>query len=212
MLRQASAFVACRRKADALDSAFPTRWSAAHSYSSAFIDPQDVVMRSTFTPIAVLSLVALLSACGGGGGDFRNEPRASARNGALTVSAGGDANLNGLYTSSDVQLNDVEKFNPIGGEPETCRTHFAALVQTPGGRVMDGELRYLPGTSLLRSTFISINTIEFKMDNSTGASVDRGNNVINFAGAVLTSTQGSGQSITLTGSVPIRAENKPEGC
>jgi hypothetical protein len=169
-------------------------------------------MRIKSSSIAVLSLGALLSACGGGGGDFKNEPRASGRSGALTVSAAGDANLNGVYAGADVQLNDVEKFNPVGGEPETCRTHFAALVQTPGGRLMDGELRYLPGTSLLRSTFVAINTIEFKMDNSNGATVDRSNNVINFAGAVLTSTQGSGQSITLTGSVPIRAENKPEGC
>jgi hypothetical protein len=50
------------------------------------------------------------------------------------------------------------------------------------------------------------------MDNSTGATVDRSNNVVTFSGALLNSTQGSGQTITLTGSVPIRSENKPEGC
>lgn len=169
-------------------------------------------MRFTSPSIATLSLVALLSACGGGGGDFKNEPHPSGRSGALTVSAAGNAVLNGLYTASDVQLNDIVKFNPIGGDPETCRTHFSGLVQTPGGRMMDGDIRYLPGTNLLRATFVSIDTIEFKMDNSTGAAVDRSNNVVTFTGAVLNSTQGSGQTITLTGSVPIRAENKPEGC
>jgi hypothetical protein len=168
-------------------------------------------MRIASPSLAVLSFAALLSACGGGG-DFQNEPHPSGRSGALAVSGAGDAVLNGLYAAADVQLNDVVKFNPIGGDPETCRTHFSGLVQTPGGRMMDGDIRYLPGTNLLRVTFVSINTIEFKMDNSTGGAVDRGNNVITFAGAVLTSTQGSGQTITLTGSVPIRAENKPEGC
>ena len=169
-------------------------------------------MRTAIHSLLALSFTALLAACGGGGGDFKNDPRSSGRSGALTVSAAGDASLNGLYASTDVLLNDVEKFNPIGGDPETCRSQFSNLVQSPGGRVMDGQLRYLPGTNQLRVSFISINTIEFRLEGSTNATVDRANNVVNFAGAVLTSTQGTGQSITLNGSVPIRAENKPEGC
>ena len=169
-------------------------------------------MRIAFPTLLAVSLTAVLAGCGGGGGDFENDPRSSGRSGALTVSNAGDTSLNGIYSSSDVLLNDVEKFNPVGGDPETCRTHFSHLEQAPGGRLMDGELRYLPGTNLLRVSFVSINTIEFRLDGSTNATVDRANNVITFSGAVLTSTQGSGQSITLNGTVPIRAENKPEGC
>ena len=169
-------------------------------------------MRLQISCLLAGSALALLSACGGGGGDFENDPRSSGRSGTLTVSAAGDAALNGAYTSSDVQLNDVEKFNPVGGDPETCRSHFSGLVQTPGGRVMDGEIRYLPGTNLLHVTFVSINTVEFRLQGSTGATVDRAANVVTYTGAVLTSTQGTGHTITLSGTVPIRAENKPEGC
>lgn len=164
------------------------------------------------TSLLAVTVAAVLSACGGGGGDFKNDPRSSGLSAALTVSAAGETSLNGLYSSSDVQLNDVEKFNPIGGDPETCRSHFSGLVQTPGGRIMDGEIRYLPGTSLLRSTFVSINTVEFRLEGSTGGTVDRSTNVVTFSGAVFTSTQGTGRTITLTGAVPIRAANKPEGC
>ena len=170
-------------------------------------------MHIASTSLLAFTVAAVLSACGGGGGgDFKNDPRSSGLSAALTVAAAGDASLNGLYASSDVQLNDVEKFNPIGGDPETCRSHFSGLGQTPGGRIMDGEIRYLPGTNLLRSTFVSINTIEFRLDGSTGGSVDRSTNVVSFSGAVFTSTQGTGRTITLTGAVPIRAANKPEGC
>jgi hypothetical protein len=171
-------------------------------------------MRTAYPSFAALSLVTLLAACGGGGGggDFQNDPRSSGRSGALTASAASDANLNGLYASSDVLLNDVEKFNPIGGDPETCRTHFSNLQQAPGGRLMDGQLRYLPGTNQLLVAFISINTIEFRIDRPTTVTVNRDNNIITFAGAVMTASQGSGQTLTLNGTVPIRAENKPEGC
>lgn len=169
-------------------------------------------MHIVSTSLLAVTVAAVLSACGGGGGDFKNDPRSSGLSAALTVSAAGETSLNGLYSSSDVQLNDVEKFNPIGGDPETCRSHFSGLVQTPGGRIMDGEIRYLPGTSLLRSTFVSINTVEFRLEGSTGGTVDRSTNVVTFSGAVFTSTQGTGRTITLTGAVPIRAANKPEGC
>jgi hypothetical protein len=169
-------------------------------------------MRMLSSSILALSTLALLSACGGGGGDFENEPRSSGRSGSVAVTAAADATLNGTYASSDVALNDVVKVNPIGGEPETCRSRFSGLRQTGSTRMMDGDIRYIPGTSEVRVTFVSIDTIEFRLQGTAGASVDRASNVVTYTGAVLTSTQGTGSSITLTGTIPIRAENKPEGC
>ena len=50
------------------------------------------------------------------------------------VTIGGDGEKALTSDGTDVLLNDVEKLNPVGGDPETCRTHFSNLVQTPGGR------------------------------------------------------------------------------
>jgi hypothetical protein len=172
---------------------------------------------STSSLIA-LSTVALLSACGGGNGDnlgdFQNEPRSSGLSGSVTVLATApDAALSGTYASTDVALNDVVKVNPIGGEPETCRSRFSGLAQTGSTRKMDGDIRYLPGTNLVRTTFVSIDTIEFRLQGETASqTIDRAANRVTYSNAVLTSTNGNGRTITLNGSIPIRAANKPEGC
>jgi hypothetical protein len=161
-------------------------------------------------PVAALGL--LLSGCGGGGGDFENDPRASGRAASVTVSGATDTSLNGLYASSDVFLNDIDKVNPIGGEPETCRMRFSNLPKAGTPQIMDGEIRYIPGTSEARVTVVSISTIEFRLVGTAGATVDRANNLITYNNAVFESTQVAGRSIALTGSIPLRGENKPEGC
>jgi hypothetical protein len=169
-----------------------------------------IVSFRVLAPVAALGL--LLSGCGGGGGDFENEPRASGRAASLTVAGSVDTSLNGLYASSNVFLNDVEKINPIGGDPETCRMRFSNLPKSGGVQIMDGDIRYVPGTPEARVTIVSISTIEFRLLGTAGVTVDRANNLINYNNAVLTSTQVAGRSITLNGTLPIRAENKPEGC
>lgn len=160
----------------------------------------------------VVAAGLMLSACGGGGGDFKNEPRASGRAASATVSGAVDTTLNGLYATSDVFLNDVEKINPIGGDPETCRLQFSNLPKTGGAQIMDGHIRYIPGTTEARVSIVSINTIEFQLVGTAGATVNRTTNLISYSNAVFTSTQDPSRTITLSASIPIRAENKPEGC
>jgi hypothetical protein len=165
--------------------------------------------------LLALSTVLILSACGGGddGGDFQNEPRSSGQAASVVVSAAGDVLLNGPYTAADVSLNDVTKFNPIGGDPETCRSRFSGLVQTGSTRRMDGDIRYIPGTNLVRTTFVSIDTIEFRLQGENPSqTIDRTNNRVTYTNAVLTSTNGNGRTLTLSGTIPVRAANKPEGC
>lgn len=153
----------------------------------------------------------LLTACGGGG-DFKNEPRASTRPASATVANSVDTSLNGAYAASDVFLNDVEK-PPLINQPEECRIRFANLPKTGNPQlVMDGDIRYKPGTTELVVAFMSISTIEFSTNGPAGAIVDRANNQINFTNAVFTSTQGTGRTVVLSGTIPIRAENKPQGC
>lgn len=160
----------------------------------------------------VVAVGLMLSACGGGGGDFKNDPRASGRAASATVTGSVDTTLNGVYATTDVFLNDVEKINPIGGDPETCRMQFSNLPKTGGTQIMDGNIRYIPGTTEARVSVISISTVEFRLVGTAGATVNRTSNVITFTNAVFTSTQDPTRSITLNASIPIRAENKPEGC
>ncbi|HSV78885.1 MAG TPA: hypothetical protein VLK85_06720 [Ramlibacter sp.] len=164
--------------------------------------------------IAAVAMAALLSACGGSGSgdtDFENELRSSGATASVTVSAAGNAVLNGVYSTSDLELNDVTKFNPIGGEPETCRFRFSGLRQAGTTRMMDGDIRYIPGTTETRTTFVSIDAVEFRLQGTTGTLVDKPNNRIVYSGAVLTSTAGTGQTITLSGAIPMRGD-RPEGC
>lgn len=172
-------------------------------------------MRNLKSSVLALSLCALLAACGGGDEGVvvdEKDPSPSGEAATVTVLAATDADLNGIYSTSNINLNNVTKVNPIGGTPETCRFKFDGPEQAGGtDRVMGGDIRYIPGTENLHSTFIAINGIEFTLQGTLGGRVDRANDEIDFAGAVLTSTQGTGDEITLTGSIPM-LPNRPEGC
>ncbi|HYE40464.1 MAG TPA: hypothetical protein VEB23_11055 [Ramlibacter sp.] len=171
-------------------------------------------MRNVKLALVALSLAALLAACGGGDEGVvveEKDPSPSGQEASITVLAADDADLNGIYSTDDINLNNVTKVNPIGGDPETCRFKFDGPEQAGSGRIMGGDIRYIPGTENLHSAFIAINGVEFELQGTTGVRVDRANDEVDFTAAVLTSTQGSGDEITLTGSIPMRPD-RPEGC
>lgn len=161
------------------------------------------------------ALAVLLSACGGGDeGIFvdEKEPGATGLSATATVTQAGNSSLNGTYSSNNIFLNNVTKVNPIDAR-ETCRTRFTGLAQQVAGsdRVMSGDIRYIPGNNDLHTTFISINTIEYRLDGTAGAAVNRATNRVVYTNAVLTSTQNTGLSITLSATIPLLG-NRPEGC
>ncbi|MDB5861938.1 MAG: hypothetical protein JWQ76_5627 [Ramlibacter sp.] len=172
-------------------------------------------MKLFLSSTSALALAVLLAACGGGDEGIivnEHEPSPSGASATVTVSGatGADVGLNGVYTTGNLSLNNVTKVNPIG-EHETCRFRFAGPTEPAGGKIMDGDIRYLPGTNALDTTFVSIATVEFRLEGTTGATVDRTNNRVTYTGAVLTSTQSTGRTIVLTGSIPMRGD-RPEGC
>lgn len=167
--------------------------------------------RSIPSVLAALSAAVVLAACGGGDGGpiFEDDdPVASGLSGSVTVAGSATAARNGIYASNDVHLNEVEKVDPIGEDPELCRFRFGRLNQTGGPLVMNGDIRYQPGTPTVKVMFISINDVEYSLTQEVGT-VDRTNDEIDFAGAPLTSS--TGDTIILTGSIPMR-DARPEGC
>lgn len=154
-----------------------------------------------------IALGVLLSACGGGS----DSPEPTPLNASLTVSGASDVNLNGLYSTTALNLSAVEKNNPIGGDPEVCSFRFSGLQQAGSQRLMDGDIRYIPGTSELRVVFASISGVEFSSRSAANGAVDKPNNQVNFTAKPLTASSGNGAAITLTGSLPMRT-GRPEGC
>jgi hypothetical protein len=163
-----------------------------------------IFLCKVLAPTVALGL--LLSGCGGGSDDPEPTPIGA----SLTVSAATNATLNGVYSTNTVALAEVEKINPIGGDPEVCSFRFSGLAK-PGGGLMDGDIRYIPGTNELRVIFVSISGLEFVSRDPTNAGVDRANNEIDLTGKLLTASTGVASTITLTGSMPMRG-NRPEGC
>ena len=171
--------------------------------------------------LAPLLATGLLAACGGGisfsfvddGGDtFFDGAFPSGRPAFATVTAAGEASLDGSYSTDDARLTDVFRFDARGSTPPTCRFQFEGLRRPDTGIFMSGEIQYLPDSSNLHASFVVIAGREFRVDGNSGVRLDRPSNSIVFDGAVLASTQGTGDAITLAGSIPMRNDSKPAGC
>ena len=180
-------------------------------------------MKDLVRPFLPAVLAAgLLSACGGGvslsftddnfDDEFFDGAFRSGRPAFASVTAASDARLNGTYSSDDVRLTHVFRFRARNGAPETCRFQFEGLRQPDTGAFMNGEIQYLPDTDNLRASFVVIEGREFRVDGNSRMALDRAANSVVYTNAVLASTQGTGQTITLSGSIPMRNEAKPGGC
>ncbi|NML47307.1 hypothetical protein HHL11_26400 [Ramlibacter sp. G-1-2-2] len=169
-----------------------------------------------YCSMAVLA-ASLLTACGGGDEglfveDKTPTPSGSPASATIAGATAADAALNGSYATDNLNTNNVTHVEPISGSDNTCRFKFNSLPQVGNpNRMMDGDIRYVPDSTALSTTFISVDAIEFSLQGSAGATVDKANNQVVYTGAVFTSTQGTGRTITLTATIPMRG-NRPGGC
>jgi hypothetical protein len=165
----------------------------------------------------------LLSACGGGlsvgifdddDDDLFIDDRAflSGRPASMTVQAATDPRVVGTYARDNVRLTQVFRFSARGATPETCRFQFEDLLEPTTRLTMSGEIQYLPGTDTVHASFLVVDFREYRVAGSGAVNLDRANNAIQFNQAVLTATAGTGQQITVTGTVPMRNDLKPVGC
>ena len=156
--------------------------------------------------LSLVAAAALLSACGGGNSD---DPLPVAMSASLGVSNATQAALNGTYASSNVSLTRVDLTQPVGSAT-VCTFKFSGLQQAGTTRLMSGDLRYLPFSGDLRTTFVTIDGVEWQLTGSSGAFVDRPNNRVTFNNTVLTGANGQNGTIALSGALPMLG-NRPEG-
>ncbi len=154
------------------------------------------------------ALAVVLSGCGGGDSSSPNDLEPTTRAASVVVSNASNPAFNGTYSTTGISLSEVIKENQIGSSPELCRFRFFGL-QGPGGVIMDGNIRYRPGTFIIETMFMSIAAVEFSTADGTNTAVDRANNEIDLNGKVLNPNTAS--TITVRGSIPMRL-GRPEGC
>jgi hypothetical protein len=128
------------------------------------------------------------------------------------VNAATDPRVLGTYASDDVRLTHVFRFSARGSTPETCRFQFEDLADANSRIFMSGEIQYLPGTDTVHASFIVVDNREYLVGTSNLVRLDRASNAIVFHEAVLNSTFGNAQTITISGTVPMRNERTPAGC
>lgn len=157
---------------------------------------------------AALATAALLSACGGGNDD---DPTPSDQAGVFTVTGSTASGLNGVYGDGNINLTDVEKRNPIGSAPEVCAFRFDGANKVGASGQAFGDVRYEPNATRLYVAFLTFAGREFSASDWSDTSVVRDANQVRIVSKTLTATDGSGDRLTVSGVVPMRA-NRPSGC
>lgn len=168
------------------------------------------------TFLAPLAAATVLAACGGGvvfiDDDFFEDPFASGRTATLDVVSPQDTRFSGTYTTDDTRLTQVRRFEPAGTVPATCRFLFDGLKLQGRNAFIDGEIRYRVNSTEVESTFMSINGLSYRLDDSAAVVVNKNTDRIRFQNATLANARNPTETITVTGFIPYRVENLPAGC
>lgn len=160
----------------------------------------------TCTAIAATSV--LLVACGGGNDD---DPTPSNEPGVLTVTGANVDSLNGVYGNGGLNLTDVDKKNPVGSEPEQCTFRFDGANKVGSSATAFGDIRYRPDATGIHKVFMTFDGKEYASDEPTDTVVARESDQVRFTGKTLTATDGSNNTLRVSGIVPMRP-NRPLGC
>jgi hypothetical protein len=168
------------------------------------------------TFLAPLAAATLLVACGGGvvfvDDDFFEDPFASGRTATLDVVSPQDTRFSGTYTTDDTSLTRTRRFAPVGTLPATCRFLFAGLKLEGRNAFLDGEVRYRVNSTEVVTTFMAINGLQYRLDDSAAVVVNKDTDRIRFQNATLANARNPAETITVTGFVPYRQQDIPAGC
>jgi hypothetical protein len=164
-----------------------------------------------------LLCATLLAGCGGGvtffvGDDDHHghdwDPVFSGRAASIVID-GSDNRLDGTWSTSDTEITRVLR-DAVADDPDICRFQFYGLRQQGEDRFLDGEVRYRPDSGTPRTLFIGIGPREYRVDGGAWT-VNRTTERVNFNGVTAQSLQGTGETISLDGSVPL-PRRRDAGC
>ena len=168
-----------------------------------------MAMKSVIKTCAALAATSvLLVACGGGNDD---DPTPSNEPGVLTVTSSTRSGLNGVYGNGALNLTDVDKKNPVGSVPELCAFNFDGANKLGSPATAFGDIRYRPDATGLYEVFLTFDGREYSSKEPTDTAVVRESNQIRFSGKTVTATDGSNNTLRVSGIVPMRPA-RPSGC
>lgn len=152
------------------------------------------------------AVVSMLAACGGG-----DDPDPTSRDTLLTVSAATDTTLNGVYSSTETSLSDVQRIERIGAT-DACEFTFENVKKVGDATVtVTGRIRYLKEDLVLNEYSVQIGTVSYVATSGANTVVDRAASQIRFNGAVMESIAADANTFAMTGNVPMRGD-RPSGC
>lgn len=157
---------------------------------------------------ALAAASVLLVACGGGNDD---DPTPSNEPGVLTVTNATLPGLNGVYGNGTLNLTDVDKKNPVGSVPQLCTFRFDGANKVGSSDTAFGDVRYRPDANALHQVFVTFAGKEYSNDEPVDTSVARETNQVRLANKALVATDGSANTLRVTGVIPMRP-NRPLGC
>lgn len=168
------------------------------------------------TFLAPLAAAALLAGCGGGGviiiDDDFEDSFSSGRAGTVDVVSPQDTRFSGTYSNSDVLLTRTYRFAPAGTIPATCRFRFGDLKLEGRNAFLSGEIRYRVNSTEVVTSILDINGLQYRLDDSAAVVVNKNTHRIRFEAATLATEGNPTETITVTGFIPYRIENRPAGC
>lgn len=157
---------------------------------------------------AAAAASVLLVACGGGNDD---DPTPSNEPGVLTVTASTLSGIDGVYGNGALNLTGVDRKNPIGSTPELCSFNFDGANKLASNATAFGDIRYQSDANVLYAAFLNFAGKEYGIANADNTVVARSRDQVRFEGKTMTATDGSGNTIRVSGIVPLRG-SRPAGC
>ena len=119
--------------------------------------------------------------------------------------------FDGMRVTQVMNLTDVEKNNPIGSAPEVCAFNFDGANKVGSPATAFGDIRYRPDAGELYKVFLTFDGKEYGSDQPLDTAVVRESNQVRFNRTTLTATDGSANTLRVSGVVPMRS-NRPSGC